>query len=108
METQISKQSVKPLAEHPREQTGKLNGSNGYLARGLGLFSIALGLVEIAAPRLIARLTGMKDNQRILIRALGLSKIVSGIIILSQKKPLEGVWSRVGGDTIDLAVLGTA
>jgi uncharacterized membrane protein len=35
-------------------------------------------------------------------------EIASGIGILSQRRPTEGVWSRVGGDAIDLACLGAA
>jgi uncharacterized membrane protein len=39
---------------------------------------------------------------------LGLREIGHGVAILSQRKPTEGVWSRVGGDAIDLAFLGAA
>ena len=78
------------------------------LARGLGWFSIGLGLAEVAMPRAIAKLVGVQSDHRMLIRALGVREIASGIGILTQRKPAESVWSRVGGDAIDLLCLGAA
>jgi len=87
-------------------KSGSVSASEG-VARGLGWFSIGLGLAQILAPRAVARLVGVKDH-RVLIRVVGLREIVSGIGILSQVKPRGWVWSRVGGDVMDLAILGTA
>jgi uncharacterized membrane protein len=92
----------------PRKETGLLGMNEDLLARGLGLFSIGLGLAELGAPGTISRLIGVNNNNQTLIRALGLREIAHGIGILSQKRPVEGVWSRVGGDVIDLACLGAA
>jgi uncharacterized membrane protein len=77
------------------------------LAHALGWLSIGLGLAEIAAPRGLARLIGVNDNRR-LLRVLGLREIASGIGILSRRRPVGWLWSRVGGDIMDLAILGTA
>jgi len=77
------------------------------LARALGWFSIGLGMTELAAPRTIARITGMNGN-RGLIRALGVREIASGVGILSRRKPVGWLWSRVFGDVVDLAVLSKA
>jgi uncharacterized membrane protein len=77
------------------------------LARGLGWFSIGLGLAQILAPRAIGRLVGIR-NHRALIAAVGVREIASGIGILSQVKPRGWVWARVGGDVMDLALLGSA
>jgi uncharacterized membrane protein len=78
-------------------------------ARGLGWFSIGLGLAQIGAPRAVARLIGINDDEetRNTMFAIGLREITSGIGILSQPRP-GWVWSRVGGDLIDLALLGKA
>ena len=76
-------------------------------ARALGWFSIGLGTTELAAPGTIARITGMNGN-RGLIRALGLREIASGVGILSRRKPVGWLWSRVFGDVVDLAVLSKA
>jgi uncharacterized membrane protein len=78
------------------------------LARFLGWFSIGLGVTEVAAPGFIAKVVGVRPDNSGLIRMLGLREIGHGVGILSQRKPTEGVWSRVGGDAIDLAFLGAA
>src|SRR3954470_22414331 len=79
-------------------------------ARGLGWFSIGLGLAEIGAPRSLARLIGISDDDetRNTMFALGLREIASGIGILASPQSPGWVWSRVGGDLMDLALLGKA
>jgi uncharacterized membrane protein len=77
------------------------------LARSLGWFSIGLGLAEVLAPKQIARLIGTRNHSG-LIRAFGMREIVSGIGILTSPQPEGWVWSRVGGDILDLATLGSA
>jgi uncharacterized membrane protein len=79
-------------------------------ARGLGWFSIGLGLAQIGAPRTLARLIGINDDDetRTAMFAIGLREITSGIGILSRPRPTGWVWSRVGGDLMDLALLGKA
>jgi uncharacterized membrane protein len=77
-------------------------------ARGLGWFSIGLGLAQIGAPRSVARLIGVRDDDetRNTMFAIGLREITSGLGILSSSRPTGWVWSRVGGDLMDLALLG--
>jgi uncharacterized membrane protein len=79
-------------------------------ARGLGWFSIGLGLAQIGAPRALARLIGISDDDetRNTMFALGLREITSGIGILSSPRAPGWVWTRVGGDLMDLALLGKA
>ena len=76
-------------------------------AHALGWFSIGLGLAEIAAPRGLAKLIGVNDHRK-LLRVLGVREIASGVGILSRRRPVGWLWSRVGGDIMDLAVLGMA
>src|SRR5688572_26476184 len=80
------------------------------LARALGWFSIGLGLAEVVAPHSVARLVGLEDDDgnRRLLRGMGMREIASGIGILSQRRPTPWVWSRVAGDALDLALLGSA
>jgi uncharacterized membrane protein len=79
------------------------------LARGLGWFSIGLGLAELLAPRGVAKVAGLRGDNTGLIRLFGLREIASGIAIFSQgKRPAGAVWSRVVGDALDLACLGVA
>ena len=80
------------------------------LANALGWFSIGLGLAEVAAPGSVARLVGVRDDDRNrwTLRAMGVREVVSGVGILAQPRPAGWVWGRVGGDMLDLAYLGTA
>jgi uncharacterized membrane protein len=85
----------------------KINAES--LARGLGWFSLGLGLAELLAPRGVARIAGVRGNHTGLIRLFGLREIASGIGIFMQgKRPAAAVWSRVAGDALDLATLGAA
>jgi uncharacterized membrane protein len=76
------------------------------LAKGLGWFSIGLGLSELLAPKAIARICGVSNAHTGLIRVYGLREIAAGVMIFSQENPAAGVWSRVAGDALDLASLG--
>jgi uncharacterized membrane protein len=79
------------------------------LARGLGWFSIGLGLAEVFAPRGIAKISGVSKKSTGLIRLLGLREIAHGVGIFSQgRRPTKAVWARVVGDALDLACLGAA
>jgi uncharacterized membrane protein len=78
------------------------------LARGLGWFSLGLGLAELLAPRGVAKVAGVRGNTG-LIRLLGLREIAHGVAIFAQgKRPAGALWSRVVGDALDLACLGAA
>ena len=91
-----------------RAEPGLPSASAKKLAKGLGWFSIGLGLAELLAPRAIASISGVSNRRTGLIRLYGLREIASGITIFAQEKPTEGVWSRVVGDAVDLASLGMA
>ena len=74
------------------------------LARGLGLLSIGLGLVDTFARRSVARKTGLPNEP--LIALIGVREIVTGIGLLVSRDPMPWVWARVGGDALDLGALG--
>jgi uncharacterized membrane protein len=80
------------------------------IARGLGWFSVGLGVAEIAAPRAVARMIGVRDDDRHrnAVVALGVRELVSGVGILTRPRSAGWLWSRVGGDVVDLALLGSA
>ncbi len=100
--------AARPRAARQRERDTEIPRlDEGRLTHFLGWFSIGLGLAEVVAPRAIARLVGT-DNHRALIRCYGLREITSGVGILTQPRPAAWVWSRVGGDVLDLASLGAA
>ena len=80
------------------------------LSVGLGWFSVALGLAELAAPRELSRLIGIRDDDGTAsaLRACGARELANGLAILAEPDRAAWLWSRVGGDAIDLALIGTA
>lgn len=89
---------------------GESDGADERLANALGWLSLGMGLVGLAAPGTLAQLIGVPDNDgnRRLIRGIGLREIASGAGILAQPRPAGWVKSRVAGDVMDLALLGSA
>jgi uncharacterized membrane protein len=77
------------------------------LVRGLGWFSIGLGLAEVVAAKGLARFLGIADR-RGMLRGLGLREIACGVGILVQRRPVNWMRARVAGDAVDLALLGGA
>lgn len=80
------------------------------LAKGLGWFSVGLGLAQLAMPDRVAELAGIEptpDNMR-LMRTMGMRELTSGVGILTQPVPDKWLWGRVVGDVLDLAMLGVA
>jgi uncharacterized membrane protein len=80
------------------------------LAKGLGAFSFALGIPQILVPGRMNRLIGLRDDAttRMWMRAVGAREIAAGLGIFSRRRPTEWLWARVAGDTMDLALLGSA
>jgi uncharacterized membrane protein len=80
------------------------------LARALGWFSLGLGLAQVAAPSKVAQLIGVDDDDAAItmMRVVGAREIASGLGILTQTKPGPWLWTRVGGDAMDLALLRSA
>ena len=74
-------------------------------SHALGWFSIALGVTQVlAAPRhACAGPAGPRDSAR----ACGAREIGHGLLSLSTQRQ-AGLWSRVGGDTLDIAALASA
>ncbi|MDQ6680345.1 MAG: hypothetical protein M3Y67_05195, partial [Pseudomonadota bacterium] len=74
------------------------------MSKGLGIFSIGLGLAELLATRLVARATGMRGSET-LLRAYGLREIATGIGLLASRDPRPWLWGRVAGDALDVSTL---
>lgn len=73
------------------------------IARGLGWFSVGLGLTEVVAPGVVARFLGAENKA--LLRLYGLREIAAGVGILASHRPAPWMWARVAGDALDLAGL---
>jgi hypothetical protein len=77
------------------------------LAKGLGWFSIGLGLTEMLAPRWLGEKIGLGEKTG-LLRAFGARETLTGIGVLMQPQEALGLWGRVAGDVLDVAVLANA
>jgi hypothetical protein len=91
---------------HDQSRSGNPTASVEALARGLGWFSISLGLLEAFAPRALARWLGMQGSEK-LLAGYGVREIATGIGILSSGNPAPWIWGRVGGDALDIGTLAT-
>lgn len=98
METQMTKEI--DVGDRPGVKLGK----------GLGWFSIGLGLTELVAPRHLARFIGIQEDGKVplVMRLFGLREIAAGAMLLDQPTNPTNGWSRVAGDLIDLAAMGIA
>jgi uncharacterized membrane protein len=79
-------------------------------ARGLALFSLGLGFLEVSTPGFVAKLVGIRNDgrSRDVLRAVGVRELVSGLGLLSRPSSATWVWARVAGDALDLVLLGSA
>jgi hypothetical protein len=74
------------------------------LIKGLGWFSLALGMAELLAPSQVSRGAGIRRNDT-LLQTFGLREIVTGIGILAAANPRPWLWGRVAGDVLDAATV---
>ncbi len=74
------------------------------LAPALGWFGIALGALELASPKTVARAIGTHNHSTV-VRAFGAREIGAGVAVLSRRKPASGLWMRVFGDVLDLGAI---
>jgi hypothetical protein len=77
------------------------------MAAGLGYFSIALGLAELAMPQAIRRAGGVETPDA-LVRGYGLREIANGVAILTTHDATPWIWARVAGDALDIATVAMA
>lgn len=77
------------------------------LGFGLGVFSVGLGALELAAPGRISRWLGLDEDgpARTVIAAFGVRELVAGAMLLRSPADSFNVWNRVFGDTLDAAAL---
>ncbi len=77
------------------------------LSRALGWFSIGLGVIELLYGRALGRALGMEERTG-LLRGFGAREVGAGAAILADPANPTWLWARVGGDGLDLAILGSA
>ena len=91
---------------HKHTDTAHSQSGADKLARGLGWLSIGIGLYQLLTPGKLTQKLGMQGNENNM-RACGAREIITGIGAFSDN-PTPAIWSRVGGDMLDLAALSFA
>jgi hypothetical protein len=86
--------------------SGSSRSSRDRLAKNLGYFSIALGMVELMAPRALCNAIGLRGMEPV-IRAYGAREIATGVAILTSHDPEPWIWARIAGDVADIATVAT-
>jgi uncharacterized membrane protein len=89
---------------------GRERKASDPIAMAMGLFSVGLGLAQLAAPRKMVNAIGVEDTDRNrdTMIALGLRELTSGVGILGPGNTAGWLQARVGGDIMDLALLAGA
>lgn len=77
------------------------------VARGLGWFSIGLGVSQLVLGAHLSNALGMGKIGKTgaFVRACGMREIASGVYILSNPGDARGLWARVAGDLLDMGTL---
>lgn len=79
------------------------------LGLGLGVFSVGLGLVEVAAPGRLAKWLGVEGKTaKTVIGLFGARELLAGAMLLRGPAVSTNAWNRVVGDAMDLGALGLA
>ena len=79
------------------------------LGFGLGMFSIGLGLLEVAASGRLAKWLGIESRTaKTIITLFGARELLAGGMLLRGPAVSANVWNRVIGDGLDAAALGLA
>jgi uncharacterized membrane protein len=83
--------------------------STKQLAQGLGWFSVGLGTAQVLMPRVVNRVVGVQPTavNRQLMRFIGVRELGAAAGIFGTE-PAPFLWSRVAGDSMDLALLMNA
>jgi uncharacterized membrane protein len=77
------------------------------LACALGWASLGLGVAQLARPGAFTRLSGVDDSRWAcgIVRLVGVRELFHAAVLLGSRRTAPRVWTRVGGDAMDLALL---
>jgi hypothetical protein len=92
------------MAGMGRVSTARRGNEGKGLGQMLGALSIGLGVLDLLAAPRIARFLGMRGSEGF-IRACGFREVVSGMGLVRARNRTPWIWSRVGGDALDVAAL---
>ena len=77
------------------------------ISAGLGVFSLALGAVELFGSRRIAAGLDAQGHEG-LIKGFGARELLAGVNLLAAPAVATGMWNRVAGDVMDIVATSAA
>lgn len=75
------------------------------LSRGLGWWSVGLGLTELAFAERFSLRLGFRGRTE-LVHVHAVREVLKGVGLLTRRDPRPWLWGRLAGDALDLCVLG--
>ena len=80
------------------------------IGQGLGAMSLGLGAVSVLAPDAVCRAIGIAPtaDRTTMARVVGVRELGHAALLLGNRNPAPGAWSRVGGDLLDIGLLVVA
>lgn len=90
-----------------RPDAGEEQPAATRISKGMGLFSLALGATQLAVPRALSRLIGIRPGFGVstTMRLAGVREIVSGIAVLLEPRRPTPMYMRIAGDIMDFGLL---
>lgn len=77
------------------------------LSLGLGVFSLALGAIELFGSRKIARSLDAEGYEG-LVKGFGAREVLAGVNLLAAPAVATNMWNRVAGDVMDIVATSAA
>jgi len=104
---QEARRRARSLPVTTRRKSGQSVTDRVLNAQTLGWLSVGLGLTALLAPRPLGALTALRERTP-LLRLVGGRELASGVGLLTQRRQIPWLWSRVAGDAMDLALILSA
>lgn len=77
------------------------------LGLGLGVFSLALGAIELFGSKKIAQSLDAEGHEG-LIKGFGAREVLAGVNLLAAPALATNMWNRVAGDVMDIVAASAA
>lgn len=77
------------------------------ISLGLGVFSLALGAIELFGSKRIARSLDAEGHEG-LVKGFGAREVLAGVNLLAAPAVATNMWNRVAGDVMDIVAASAA
>ena len=77
------------------------------LSLGLGVFSLALGAIELLGSKKITKALVAEGHEGV-VKAFGAREVLAGVNLLIAPAAATNMWNRVAGDVMDIVAVSAA